>query len=192
MSLKFTDTFLDVLRASLVKGDEERIREIFYLLHPADAAEILNDLEDEEAVEAYKYLSDKVAPEALLLLDDDKREKILEGLSSKQIAEQLIDNLASDDAADMLADLPDAQQDEILSLVEDAEQAGDIVDLLNYDEDSAGGLMATELVKVQVSKSVRECVREIRKQAEEVKNIYTIYVVDDEDKLVGMLSLKIY
>lgn len=169
MSLKFTDTFLDVLRASLVKGDEERIREIFYLLHPADAAEILNDLEDEEAVEAYKYLSDKVAPEALLLLDDDKREKILEGLSSKQIAEQLIDNLASDDAADMLADLPDAQQDEILSLVEDAEQAGDIVDLLNYDEDSAGGLMATELVKVQVSKSVRECVREIRKQAEEVK-----------------------
>ncbi len=190
MSLKFTDTFLDVLRASLVKGDEERIREIFYLLHPADAAEILNDLEDEEAVVAYKYLSDKVAPEALLLLDDDKREKILEGLSSKQIAEQLIDNLASDDAADMLADLPDAQQDEILSLVEDAEQAGDIVDLLNYDEDSAGGLMATELVKVQVSKSVRECVREIRKQAEEVKNIYTIYVVDDEDKLVGMLSLK--
>ena len=135
-------------------------------------------------------MSDKVAPEALLLLDDDKREKILEGLSSKQIAEQLIDNLASDDAADMLADLPDAQQDEILSLVEDAEQAGDIVDLLNYDEDSAGGLMATELVKVQVSKSVRECVREIRKQAEEVKNIYTIYVVDDEDKLVGMLSLK--
>ena len=190
MSLKFIDTFLDVLRASLVKGDEERIREIFYLLHPADAAEILNDLEDEEAVEAYKYLSDKVAPEALLLLDDDKREKILEGLSSKQIAEQLIDNLASDDAADMLADLPDAQQDEILSLVEDAEQAGDIFDLLNYDEDSAGGLMATELVKVQVSKSVRECVREIRKQAEEVKNIYTIYVVDDEDKLVGMLSLK--
>jgi magnesium transporter len=190
MSLKFTDTFLDVLRDSLVKGDEERIREIFYLLHPADAAEILNDLEDEEAVVAYKYLSDKVAPEALLLLDDDKREKILEGLSSKQIAEQLIDNLASDDAADMLADLPDAQQDEILSLVEDAEQAGDIVDLLNYDEDSAGGLMATELVKVQVSKSVRECVREIRKQAEEVKNIYTIYVVDDEDKLVGMLSLK--
>lgn len=190
MSLKFTDTFLDVLRSSLVKGDEERIREIFYLLHPADAAEILNDLEDEEAVVAYKYLSDKVAPEALLLLDDDKREKILEGLSSKQIAEQLIDNLASDDAADMLADLPDAQQDEILSLVEDAEQAGDIVDLLNYDEDSAGGLMATELVKVQVSKSVRECVREIRKQAEEVKNIYTIYVVDDEDKLVGMLSLK--
>jgi len=190
MSLKFTDTFLDVLRDSLVKGEEERIREIFYLLHPADAAEILNDLEDEEAVEAYKYLSDKVAPEALLLLDDDKREKILEGLSSKQIAEQLIDNLASDDAADMLADLPDAQQDEILSLVEDAEQAGDIVDLLNYDEDSAGGLMATELVKVQVSKSVRECVREIRKQAEEVKNIYTIYVVDDEDKLVGMLSLK--
>lgn len=90
MSLKFTDTFLDVLRASLVKGDEERIREIFYLLHPADAAEILNDLEDEEAVEAYKYLSDKVAPEALLLLDDDKREKFLRDYHQNKLRSSLL------------------------------------------------------------------------------------------------------
>ncbi len=190
MSFQITDEFLDELRAALAAGDEKTVREIFHELHPADAAEILNDLEDDEAVAAYKLLPEEVAPETLLLLEEDKREKILEGLSSKQIAEQVIDNLASDDAADVLSELSDHQQDEVLSHVEDTEQAGDIVDLLNYDEDSAGGLMAKELVKVHSSKNVRECVREIRKQAEEVKNIYTIYVVDDDEKLVGLLSLK--
>lgn len=190
MSFQITEPFLDILRKAIAKGDDERIREIFYELHPADVAEILNDLEDEEAVAAYKFLSEEVAPEALLLLEDDKREKVLEGLSSKQIAEQLIDNLQSDDAADVLSELTDEQQDEVLSHVEDVDQASDIVDLLNYDEDTAGGVMAKELVKVHLNKNVWECVREIRKQAEEVHNIYTIYVVDDDEKLVGLLSLK--
>jgi magnesium transporter len=190
MSFQITDSFLETLRDALATGRDERVREIFYEMHPADVAEILNDLEDNEAAEAYKFLSEEVAPEALLLLDDDKREKILEGLSSKQIAEQVIDNLDSDDAADVLSELSDDKQDEILSHVEDTEQAGDIVDLLNYDEDTAGGLMATELVKVHLNSSVRQCVRELRQQAEEVQNIFTIYVVDDDEKLVGLLSLK--
>jgi magnesium transporter len=153
-------------------------------------AEVLNDLEEEEAVAAYKFLDEEVAAETLLLLEDDIREKILEGLSSKEIAEQLIDNLQSDDAADVLSELSDEQQDEVLSHVEDVDQASDIVDLLNYDEDSAGGVMAKELVKVHLNKNVWECIREIRNQADEVKNIYTIYVVDDDEKLVGLLSLK--
>lgn len=190
MSLQITDSFLDILRHALAKGDDERVHEIFYEMHPADVAEILNDLDDDEAVAAYKLLPEDVAPETLLLLEDDKREKILEGLSSKQIAEQVIDNLQSDDAADVLAELSDEQQDEVLSHVEDVDQASDIVDLLNYDEDTAGGVMATELVKVHLNKNVWECVREIRKQAEEVHNIYTIYVVDDDERLVGLLSLK--
>jgi magnesium transporter len=190
MAFQVTDSFLDNLRHALAEGNENAVREIFYDLHPADVAEVLNDLEDDEAVTAYKYLDGEVAPEALLLLEDDKREKILEGLSSKQIAEQVMDNLASDDAADVLSELPDEQQDEVLSHMEDSEQASDIVDLLNYDHDTAGGLMATELVKVHLNTSVRQCVRELRQQAEEVQNIYTIYVVDDDEKLVGLLSLK--
>ncbi len=190
MSFQISDSFLDTVRHALEAGEGERLREIFYEMHPADVAEVLNDLEEEEAVAAYKFLDEEVAAETLLLLEDDIREKILEGLSSKEIAEQLIDNLQSDDAADVLSELSDEQQDEVLSHVEDVDQASDIVDLLNYDEDSAGGVMAKELVKVHLNKNVWECIREIRNQADEVKNIYTIYVVDDDEKLVGLLSLK--
>lgn len=190
MSFQLTDAFTDQLHAAIAAGDETALRSLFEELHPADAAEILNTLSDDEAVSVYKLLEEGMAAEAILLLEDDKREKILDGLSPKQIAEQLIDNLASDDAADVLAELTDSEQDEVLSHVEDTEQAGDIVDLLNYDPDTAGGLMAKELVKVHLSKNVWECVREIRKQAEEVENVYTIYVVDDDEKLMGLLSLK--
>lgn len=190
MSLQITDHFLDELRHAIEAGDREFILHHLDELHPADAADILNLFEDEEAVKAYLYLPEELAAEAILLLDDDKREMILSRLSSEEIADSIIDNLATDDAADVLAELSDEQQDEVLSHVEDMEQASDIVDLLNYDPDTAGGIMAKELVKVHSSKNVWECVREIRKQAEGVENIYTIYVVDDEERLVGLLSLK--
>src|ERR1044072_5125595 len=190
MSLQITDEFLDELRRAIEAGDREFILHHLDELHPADAAEILNKVEDEEAVSAYHFLPEELAAEAILLLDDDKREMILSRLSSEEIADRLIDNLATDDAADVLAELSDEQQDEVLSQLEDMEQASDIVDLLNYDPDTAGGIMAKELVKVHASKNVWECVREIRKQAEGVENIYTIYVVDDDERLVGLLSLK--
>lgn len=190
MAFQLTDAYLEDLRNALVSGNENVVHELLDDLHPADAAEILNRLEDEEAVAAYKFLDEEIAPEALLLLEEDKREEILKGLSAKEIAEQLIDNMASDDAADVLSALPDERQDEILSHMEDSEQASDIVDLLNYDPDTAGGLMATEMIAVSLNKNVWECVREIRRQAEEVESVYTIYVVDDDDKLVGLLSLK--
>jgi magnesium transporter len=190
MSLQITDEFLDDLRHAIEAGDREFILHHLDELHPADAAEILNLFEDEEAVKAYLYLPEELAAEAILLLDDDKREMILSRLSSEEIADKVIDNLATDDAADVLGELSDEQQDEVLSHVEDMEQASDIVDLLNYDPDTAGGIMGKELVKVHSSKNVWECVREIRKQAEGVENIYTIYVVDDDERLVGLLSLK--
>lgn len=190
MALQITDAFLDDLRRAIANGDRAFIVHYLDELHPADAAEILNLLEDEEAVKAYQYLPEELSAEAILLLDEDKREMILSRLSSEQIADTIIENLATDDAADVLAELSDEQQDEVLSQLEDMEQASDIVDLLNYDPDSAGGIMAKELVKVHASKNVWECVREIRKQAEGVENIYTIYVVDDDERLVGLLSLK--
>jgi magnesium transporter len=190
MAFQLTDEFIDKLHAAIQSHDEAYIRAKFEELHPADAAEILNRLEDDEAVSVYKLLEEEIAAQAILLLEEDKREKILDQLSPQQIAEQLIDNLDSDDAADVLAELTDQEQDQVLSHVEDTEQAGDIVDLLNYDPDTAGGLMAKELVKVHLSKNVWECVREIRTQAEGVENIFTIYVVDDDEKLMGLLSLK--
>jgi magnesium transporter len=190
MAFQLTDTFLDDLRMALVAKNADYIRAQFRDLHPADAAEVLNALNTDEAVVAYTHLDDSIAAEALLLLEDERRELVLEGLSPKEIAEQVIDKLDSDDAADVLAELPNEQQDEILQHVENLGQASDIVDLLTFDPDTAGGLMAKELVKVYSDKTIREAVREIRRQAEEIEIVYTIYVVDESEKLVGLLSLK--
>ncbi len=190
MSFQLTEDFIAELQETVDSGGIIQQKDVLAELHPADMAELLNRLQPEQAVLVYEILPDESAAEALLLLDEDVREKILQGLTSEEIAEHVVDHLDSDDAADVIAELSDEQQDEVLSHVEDSEQAGDIVDLLNYDPDTAGGLMAKELVSVSISKNVWECVREIRRQAEEVETIYTIYVVDDDEKLVGLLSLK--
>ncbi|MBI2271783.1 MAG: magnesium transporter [Bacteroidetes bacterium] len=189
MQFQLTPEYLELLRKAIGTNDLKFIMEQLKELHPPDIAEIFNELNLEESKYLYKQLDENEAGKVLVEMEDDKREKFLASLTSREIAEH-IDNMASDDAADVIAELPDSVQDEVLSHLEDHEQASDIVDLMNYDENTAGGLMATELVRVHVNDSVRLCVRELRKQAEEVKNIYTIYVVDDSNKLLGLLSLK--
>ena len=96
----------------------------------------------------------------------------------------------SDDAVDIIRDMDEDKQEEILSHIEDIEQAGDIVDLLKYDEDTAGGLMGTEMVIVNENWSMPECLREMRIQAEEMDEIYYVYVVDDDERLRGVFPLK--
>ncbi|GAB4131237.1 MAG: magnesium transporter [Bacteroidia bacterium] len=190
MAFEVTDQFISDLHQAIERQDADFLKSVLDDLHPADVAEILNRLDPDDAAAAYKYVSEETAAEALLLLDEDNRSRILKDYTPKEIAEQLIDNLDSDDAADVLAELSDDKQDEVLSHVEDMDQASDIVDLLNYDPDTAGGIMAKELIKVNINTNVWQCVREIRTQAEEVENVYSIYVVDDENKLLGLLSLK--
>lgn len=189
MQFELTPEYLDKLREAIETNDEKYVLEQIHELHNADIADVLRKLDIDEAKYFYKHLDEERASDVLPELEDDVRDEILASLSSKEIAGQL-DNMASDDAADVIAELPDNVQDEVLSHIEDSEQASDIVDLLNYDENTAGGLMAKELIRVHVNKNILECVREMRKQAEEVENIYTIYVVDDDDKLLGLLSLK--
>jgi len=126
----------------------------------------------------------------LVELEDDLREKLLKIHSPKEIAEEFVDNMDSDDAADIISELPENKKQEVLSHLEDQDLASDIVDLLNYDEDTAGGLMAKELIKVNSNWSVMRCVKEMRRQAEDVELVYTIYVVDDNNILLGTLSLK--
>ncbi|MBD3724475.1 MAG: magnesium transporter, partial [Flavobacteriaceae bacterium] len=127
--------------------------------------------------------------EILLELDDETRVKILKSLTAAEIADEL-DELDTDDAADIIAELPQAKKEQVISELEDVEHAKDIVDLLRYDEDSAGGLMAKELVKVNENWNVLTCVKEMRAQAENVTRVHSIYVVDDENRLKGRLSLK--
>ena len=122
-------------------------------------------------------------------LDEDLRENILSRLSPKEIAEEL-DELDTNDAADIIAELSQSKKQEVISELQDVEHAKDIVDLLRYDENTAGGLMHKELVKVNENWNVLTCVKEMRIQAENISRVHSIYVVDDQDKLLGRLSLK--
>jgi len=158
-------------------------------IHYADIAEIIDELNLDEATYIIKLLDSEKTSDILTEVDDDIREKILENLSAKEIAEE-IDELDTDDATDIISELSDERKQEVISELEDREHAKEIVELLRYDEDSAGGLMAKELVKVNENWNVLTCVKEMRKQAEEVTRVHSIYVVDDEDILKGRLSLK--
>ena len=190
MQFKLTDNFLTELRKAILEQNGKYILDQFKDLYPPDIAEILNELEIEEAKYVYTQLDDTLAADVLIELNEDVREEFLATLTSKEIAEQFIDNMDSDDAANVISELPDKVQDEVLSHMEDSDQASDIVDLLNYNENTAGGLMATELVRVHVNSYALECVREIREQADAVEDIHAIYVVSDDEKLVGLLQLK--
>ena len=182
--------FLINLRDLIDTADNKAIKLLLKELHAADIAEILNELNSEEAKIVYLNLDHEKAADALSELEDDVRDNFLKVLPSDVIAEKFIKNLESDDAADIIGDLPEEKKAEVLSNIEDIEQADDIIDLLNYDEDTAGGLMAKELIAVNENLTVRRCIIELRAQAEDVKEVYYIYVVDDDDKLMGTLSLK--
>ncbi|WP_373518319.1 magnesium transporter [Pricia sp.] len=158
-------------------------------LHYADVAEIIDELDEDEATYIIKLLESDKTSDVLTELDDDVREGILGNLSAKEIAEEL-GELDTDDAADIVGELPNDIIQEVISEIQDREHARDIVDLLRYDEYTAGGLMAKELVKVKEDWNVLTCVKEMRAQAENVTRVHSIYVVDAEDKLMGRLSLK--
>lgn len=190
MQFQLTREFLDQLRSSLQSSSEQEVINLVGELHAADIAEIVEELEIDEAKILYSYLDAEKASEVLINIDEDLRDKHIAAFTSKQIAEIFIENLESDDAADVIAVLPQHEREEVIACLEDQEQAEDIVDLLNFQEGTAGALMGKELVEVNENWSVKQCIREMRKQAENVDHIYTIYVVDDHEKLLGRLSLK--
>jgi magnesium transporter len=181
--------FLENLRIKIAEQDTSWIRANVLELHFADIAEILDKLSNEEAKYIYFQMDEDLQADVLMELGEDIRDRFLASLSSKEIADQL-ENLDSDDAADILGELPDEKIQEVIAQMEDDEAAEDIVDLLNYDEDTAGGLMQKEFLKARVDWPVNRCLVELRRQAEDVERVYTIYVVDELNKLVGFLSLK--
>lgn len=190
MQFELTREYLDSLRDAIDEGRDSYIQEEFKDLHPADIAEVFEHLKTAEASYVFKLLDSETSAEVMIELDEDDREKLLSTLTSREIAEQIIDLIDSDDAADVLSELNDEKQAEVLSMLSDEDQKSDISGLLRYHENSAGGLMGTELVKVKSDWTIARGIREMRKQAEQVDQVYTIYVVDDEDRLVGVLPLK--
>ena len=174
----------------LVKlSDEKSIVKIFSNYHHADIAEVLQELNSDDATYIIKLLDSEKTSDVLMELDDDYREKILKNLSIQEIAEE-VEELDSDDATDIISELPEEKQKKVISKISDAEHKADIKELLKYDEDSAGGLMAKELIKVNENWSVTRCVKEMRTQASEVTRVHSVYVVDNDNILLGRLSLK--
>lgn len=190
MQFSLSKELLSELREWIADGKDTAIAQATLDAHPADIAELLNELKRDEAVYVYRLLDEVKAADVMLELDDDVREKLLSSLTSREIAEELIENIDSDDAADVIAELPEQKQEEVIALLEDEEQASDIIDLMTYAEGTAGAIMGTELIRVNQNWTVTQAIREMRKQAEDLDNIYTIYVVDDSEVLLGTLSVK--
>ncbi|CAL2102370.1 Magnesium transporter MgtE [Tenacibaculum sp. 190130A14a] len=189
MALEITKELLDNVRALIQDKKDTALSDFFADVHHADIAEVLDELSFDDAVYIIRLLDSETTSEVLMDVDEDVREKILSQLTDKEIAEE-IEELDTDDAADVIAELPEDRKQEVMQQIEDKEHAKEIVELLRYDENSAGGLMAKEMVKVNENWNVLTCVKEMRVQAEEVTRVHSIYVVDDDGKLKGRLSLK--
>ena len=189
MQFQLTTDYLEKVVQLIANKDRIALRQLLKDIHFADIAELLEELNSEEATYLIKSLESEITSEALIELDEDDREKILNRLSPIEIAKE-IEEMDTDDAADVVAELDDHIQKKVIEKIEDEEHASDIVELLNYEEDTAGALMAKELVKVKETWTVASCVREMRRQAENVTRVHSIYVTDKDDKLKGRLSLK--
>ncbi len=188
-NFEINSEFLDTIKNNIENNKKQFLKRKLKAYHYADIAEIIDQLNTEDATYLIKLLDNETSAEALAELDEDHRENILDNLSAKEIAEEIIE-LDSDDAADLILELPDDLQERVISQIEDTEQVEAIRELLSYNENTAGGLMAKELVKVQEGLSVLKCLNEMRAQAENVTRVHSIYVVDEKNKLKGRLSLK--
>lgn len=188
--LNIDKALLKTIRDQIESGADRELLVLLSDLHAADLAEVLDHLKREEAHYVFRLVPKELKSDVLIELEEDVRLELLTSMTSAEIAGDVLEGLDSDDAADVMADLPEAKVEEVIELLEDDEQASDIRDLLSYPEGTAGALMAKELVQVQSTWTVARAIREIRRQADELEHVYTIYVTDAENRLTGRLSLK--
>ena len=186
---EITPEYIDRIKEIIERNDSQAAAAELADMHPADIAELYQGLDLQEAEFLFNLLDEDTAADVLMELDEDDRLKLLSAMPAEEIAKQ-IDHLDTDDAVDLIQQFDEEDRDEILSHIDDVEQAGDIIDLLKYDEDTAGGLMGTEMIVVNENWSMPQCIKEMRQQAEEMDEIYYVYVVDNDYKLKGVFPLK--
>ena len=186
---EFNEEYMHRLKELIDRKDEELVRAQIQDLHPADIAELVGDLHDEEALFIMMMLDDETAADVLVELDEDQRHDLMELMPNEEIAKQ-VEQMDADDAVDVIQELDEEDRQDVISHIDDVEQAGDIVDLLQYDEDTAGGYMSTEMIVVNENMSMPDCIKAMRQQAEDLDEIYVIYVVDDDNRLKGIFPLK--
>jgi magnesium transporter len=181
--------YLEKLQQAITELDDVFIKNTLEGINPADISTILLEFSTDESKYVLDVLEDEVSAEVINDLDEDIRAKFLKNFKNKEIS-RMLNELDSDDAVDIINELPLKDREEVIALLENKEKAKNILDLLRYEEDVAGGLMAKELIKANVNWTVKQCIDEIRRQAENVEKIYAVYVVDDQNILLGRISLK--
>jgi magnesium transporter len=188
-TFELSNELIEKVSQLISKRKNSEIKKIVDGFHYADLAEIIDELDENQRIYLIKLIDSDKTSDVLTELDEDVREKILKILSPKEIAIE-IKEMDSDDAVDILDELTDERKEKVISLIKDDNITENIRELLSYDEDSAGGLMAKELISVYESWSVLTCLREIRKQAENITRVHSIYVLNRKNELIGRLSLK--
>ncbi|MBO4813835.1 MAG: magnesium transporter [Muribaculaceae bacterium] len=181
--------YIEKLNDIIDQQNEEALKLEIKDLHPADIAEIVEDLDTDEALFLLRLVDEEVAADVLIELDEDQRHDLLEQMPNESIARKL-ELMDANDAVDVIQELDEEDREDVIKHIDDVEQAGDIVDLLQYGEDTAGGHMSTEMIVVQENMSMPDCIKAMREQAEDMDEIYNIYVVDDDNRLKGIFPLK--
>ena len=189
MQFELTKEFIDDVIQAIDEKNNSLLIERIHSLHPADIAEVLDIVDLPQAQYLYKLIKEDLASEVLVEIDEDTREEFLNSLSSEEIAESL-EKMYADDATDVIQDLPEDVQEEVLEALKDDEHLSEISQLLNYDEDSAGGIMDMDFISANCNWTIKNALKKFREQVEDVDHVYTIYVIDDQKKLLGTLSLK--
>jgi magnesium transporter len=189
MQYELTYELIQNLKGAIQSADYSFVKNLVDNLHAADISDIIHRLEPEDAIVILNIISIEDGADVLMHLDDDYRKRFLKEFKTEQLAEYL-NLIDSDDAVDIINELPVKRRDEVLLKISNHKKTAYILDLLHYEEDCAGGLMAKELVKVKLTWTVNECIEEIRRQSKYVEKIYSVYVVDDYDRLVGIVHLK--
>ena len=188
--IELSKEYIENLKSLIEAKEDAKIQPILQDLYPADIAELYQELSLQEAIYLYLLMDGEKAADVLMELDEEDRHKLLKELPNELIAKRFVDNMETDDAVDLIQELDKEDQEEVLAHVDDVEQAGSIIDLMKYDDDTAGSIMGTEMIVVNENWSMPECVKRMREQAEDMDEIFNVYVVDDDNKLRGILPLK--
>jgi len=157
-------------------------------LHPADLATIIDQLAPKDRAGVLAALDDEAAADVFEEMEPETQVEVLEDLDPARAAD-ILEEMSPDDAADLVADLSDETREELLALME-RDEAEELGELLAYPEDTAGGMMTTEFVAVPASLTCAQAIDRLRELEPDAETIYYVYVTDDEDRLVGVLSLR--
>lgn len=189
VTFELSKEYLELVEQAIAQENASFIRETMEGVNPADISQLLDEVDGESAKYVLDVLNNDIGAEVIEELEEDTRKDFLEEFEPHEIAEYLVE-MESDDAVDIINDLPVKTREQVIASINDPETAAHVQELMRYDEDCAGGLMAKEMIVANINWTVKETIEEIRRQVENVERIYSVYVVDDSYKLKGRVSIK--